>query len=788
MPVYKAVRVVRRPAALALPGRPRLAPTTSSASCTSATCSPRTSPSRRSGSASSPAPVLQLPGTKRVLAGAVRDAPRGPRTSRSSSTSTAAPPASSPSRTSSRSWSATSATSTTPTSQTRATCAAATSRSTGCSTSTTSRTRPASSCPRGRTRRSPASSWPSSAGCPRSATRSRSTGHRLTVTELDGRRACGRVRVDPVDEAEPADAGTTPTRRAERCPSTTAPPARPVRHPADRRLVPPRQLPRRDPPVGGPAGRARRVLLRRRPARDHRRARPDALRARTRRRRRAAARRGRRPRPRTLFVQSHVPEHAQLGWVLSCLTGFGEASRMTQFKDKSAQRGGRAAPSVGLFTYPILQAADILLYQADQRPGRRGPAPAPRAHARPRPAVQHAATARRSSCPSRTSSRRPRRSSTCRTRRRKMSKSLGGRGVVDLLDDPTVIAKKIRSAVTDTETRDPLRPGGQAGRLQPADDPRRAHRPRRRRRRGGRTPARATATSRPTSPTRSSRSPRRSASGCASWSTTRPSSTRARRRRRPRPARSAAADARRRLRPGRLRCRRPAVTAGIRATPHRGRDRDPRALRRRALQRWRELGDPQATLDPAARHAAAADRRDVAPTRREIEAHLAAGGRRAAAVRDAPARHGHLPAGVAGRVRAAGRGHRRLRAAGGGCARASAGARPRVPVPPARHRRPRPARRRPRRGATTRWPTSRPSSWWTGSSSTRRAPRRRVGAPPHLPVPHPPSRTRPRAPGLAPDARARRSRPRAGRPPSPTGWCAPSTAMPSRRARCWPPG
>ena len=68
-----------------------------------------------------------------------------------------------------------------------------------------------------------------------------------------------------------------------------------------------------------------------------------------------------------LFVQSHVPEHAQLAWVLSCLTGFGEASRMTQFKDKSAQAGS-ATLSVGLFTYPILQAADILLYQAEQVP------------------------------------------------------------------------------------------------------------------------------------------------------------------------------------------------------------------------------------------------------------------------------------------------------------------------------------------------------------------------------------------------------------------------------------
>ena len=64
-----------------------------------------------------------------------------------------------------------------------------------------------------------------------------------------------------------------------------------------------------------------------------------------------------------LFVQSHLPEHPQLSWVLECLTGFGEASRMTQFKDKSA-KSGADRQGVGLFTYPILQAADILLYQA----------------------------------------------------------------------------------------------------------------------------------------------------------------------------------------------------------------------------------------------------------------------------------------------------------------------------------------------------------------------------------------------------------------------------------------
>ena len=69
----------------------------------------------------------------------------------------------------------------------------------------------------------------------------------------------------------------------------------------------------------------------------------------------------------TVFVQSHVPEHTELAWVLGCLTGFGELSRMTQFKDKAAKSGTTQA-SLGLFSYPVLQAADILLYQTDQVP------------------------------------------------------------------------------------------------------------------------------------------------------------------------------------------------------------------------------------------------------------------------------------------------------------------------------------------------------------------------------------------------------------------------------------
>ncbi len=94
---------------------------------------------------------------------------------------------------------------------------------------------------------------------------------------------------------------------------------------------------------------------------------PDLLRTRT----RAVAAQllalGIDPERSVLFVQSQVPAHTRLTWVLECLTGFGEASRMTQFKDKTARQGADRA-SVGLFTYPILQAADILLYDANAVP------------------------------------------------------------------------------------------------------------------------------------------------------------------------------------------------------------------------------------------------------------------------------------------------------------------------------------------------------------------------------------------------------------------------------------
>jgi tryptophanyl-tRNA synthetase len=150
----------------------------------------------------------------------------------------------------------------------------------------------------------------------------------------------------------------------------------------------------------------------------------------------------------TLFVQSHVPEHAELAWILSCITGFGEASRMTQFKDKAA-KGGSEQASVGLFTYPILQAADILLYQANEVPvgedqrqhleltrdlGQRfnhrfGPT-----FVLPDPYILAAVA----------------KIADLQDPAIKMSKSASSpQGIVDVLDDPAQIRRKIARAVTD---------------------------------------------------------------------------------------------------------------------------------------------------------------------------------------------------------------------------------------------------------------------------------------------------------------------------------------------------
>jgi tryptophanyl-tRNA synthetase len=151
-----------------------------------------------------------------------------------------------------------------------------------------------------------------------------------------------------------------------------------------------------------------------------------------------------------IFVQSQVPAHAQLAWVLQCLTGVGEARRMTQFKDKSA-KGGEGAASVGLFTYPILQAADILLYRPhfvpvgeDQRQhleltrdlAQRFNHRYRKTFRLPEPYILKATA----------------KITDLQDPRAKMSKSASSpAGIIEMLDDPRASAKKIRSAVTDSD-------------------------------------------------------------------------------------------------------------------------------------------------------------------------------------------------------------------------------------------------------------------------------------------------------------------------------------------------
>ncbi|GID94410.1 tryptophan--tRNA ligase [Amorphoplanes digitatis] len=151
----------------------------------------------------------------------------------------------------------------------------------------------------------------------------------------------------------------------------------------------------------------------------------------------------------TLFVQSHVPEHAQLGWVLSCITGFGEAGRMVQFKDKSAKQGSDTT-SVGLFTYPILQAADILLYQADAVPVGEDQ----RQHLElTRDLAQRFNTrfGQTFTVPSPYIVRDTAKITDLQDPTSKMSKSASSpNGIIELLEDPARSAKKIKSAVTDT--------------------------------------------------------------------------------------------------------------------------------------------------------------------------------------------------------------------------------------------------------------------------------------------------------------------------------------------------
>ena len=155
------------------------------------------------------------------------------------------------------------------------------------------------------------------------------------------------------------------------------------------------------------------------------------------------------PKKCTLFIQSHVPEHNQLGWVFECLAGFGEASRMTQFKDKS-QKSGADRTVVGLFTYPILQAADIMLYQAnlvpvgeDQRQhieltrdlGQRFNARFGETFVIPEAHILKSAA----------------KINDLQDPTAKMSKSAASNaGVIEILDSTDANVKKIKSAVTDT--------------------------------------------------------------------------------------------------------------------------------------------------------------------------------------------------------------------------------------------------------------------------------------------------------------------------------------------------
>ncbi len=151
----------------------------------------------------------------------------------------------------------------------------------------------------------------------------------------------------------------------------------------------------------------------------------------------------------TVFLQSAVPEHTQLMWVLSAMTGYGQAARMTQFKDKSS-RFGAEATNVGLFTYPVLMAADILLYQADRVPVGEDQRQhleltrdlAGRFNSRygatfvvPEPHIL-ASVGKIGDLSDPTA---------------KMSKSSSSpNGLVELLDEPRVNVKKIKSAVTDS--------------------------------------------------------------------------------------------------------------------------------------------------------------------------------------------------------------------------------------------------------------------------------------------------------------------------------------------------
>ena len=168
------------------------------------------------------------------------------------------------------------------------------------------------------------------------------------------------------------------------------------------------------------------------------------------------------PEKSTLFVQSQVPEHAQLAWVLNCITGFGEAGRMTQFKDKSAKQG-RDHTSVGLFTYPILQAADILLYRPNLVPVGEDQ----RQHLELTRDLAQRFNSRFKKTfvvPDAHIIKGTAKIFDLQDPTAKMSKSSSNpAGIVNILDDPKVSAKKIRSAVTDNERDIVFDPENKAG-------------------------------------------------------------------------------------------------------------------------------------------------------------------------------------------------------------------------------------------------------------------------------------------------------------------------------------
>jgi tryptophanyl-tRNA synthetase len=164
----------------------------------------------------------------------------------------------------------------------------------------------------------------------------------------------------------------------------------------------------------------------------------------------------------TLFVQSHVPAHAQLAWVFNTITGFGEASRMTQFKDKSAKQGADSA-SVGLFTYPILQAADILLYDAKVVPVGEDQ----RQHVELTRDIANRFNSRFGDAlvvPEVRILKESAKVFDLQNPASKMSKSgESPQGIIWLLDEPSVTAKKIKSAVTDTDRDIRFDPENKAG-------------------------------------------------------------------------------------------------------------------------------------------------------------------------------------------------------------------------------------------------------------------------------------------------------------------------------------